>query len=341
MVMLNRLLVLLGIPLALCGCVLLGLRAEAPTITPDEGPYPAVKVHVRIGCETPGATIHYTTDGSDPTAESPVYSGAIALTATATVKAIAMAEGKIDSAVSSAAYTLSKGGFTLAGRILYHGSILHATTAVGGQYFMVQDASGNDILNTGPGVNTANVLFYYDPPTSEYSFTNIPNQPIQVGITFDNVAGDYYALPGNFSCWDSTYLVTDMPAEDLSHDIFAVQHLNLLTPYDNSVKETPGTIRSYASPVAFSWAAVPDVAQYGYWVTRASDSGTGSPVTVVAWTSVGIATSATMPALPASAAGEHYELHMTATDASANSLCDLRVAFTDWTEKFALWFKVP
>ena len=54
-----------------------------------------------------GATIHYTLDGSTPTAESAVYSGPVTLTETTTVKAIAVKDG-VSSSVTSRVYT--KGG---------------------------------------------------------------------------------------------------------------------------------------------------------------------------------------------------------------------------------------
>ena len=51
-----------------------------------------------------GATIHYTTDGTAPTAESAVYSGPITLTETTTVKAVAVKNG-VTSSVTSRTYT--------------------------------------------------------------------------------------------------------------------------------------------------------------------------------------------------------------------------------------------
>ena len=47
-----------------------------------------------------GAEIHYTTDGSTPTAESAVYSEAFSLSATTTVKAIAIKDGQSSEVVS-------------------------------------------------------------------------------------------------------------------------------------------------------------------------------------------------------------------------------------------------
>lgn len=51
-----------------------------------------------------GAEIHYTTDGTKPTAASTLYSGAITLSATTTVKAIAIVDG-VSSSVSTKTFT--------------------------------------------------------------------------------------------------------------------------------------------------------------------------------------------------------------------------------------------
>ena len=56
-----------------------------------------------------GAEIHYTIDGSTPTAESPVYSEPLTLTETTTVKAIAIKDGQ-SSAVTSRTYTKGSNG---------------------------------------------------------------------------------------------------------------------------------------------------------------------------------------------------------------------------------------
>ena len=56
-----------------------------------------------------GAEIHYTTDGSNPSAESTLYSEALTLTETTTVKAIAIKSGSTSS-VASKTFTQSTGG---------------------------------------------------------------------------------------------------------------------------------------------------------------------------------------------------------------------------------------
>jgi hypothetical protein len=62
---------------------------------------------VAISSTTTGAVIYYTTDGSTPTTSSSTYSTPIAITAATTIKAIATASGMSNSALATAAYTLS------------------------------------------------------------------------------------------------------------------------------------------------------------------------------------------------------------------------------------------
>ena len=64
---------------------------------------------VIITCGTEGAKIYYTTDGTEPTAESTEYTSAISVTSAITLKAIAVKSGMNDSAVASASYTISSG----------------------------------------------------------------------------------------------------------------------------------------------------------------------------------------------------------------------------------------
>ena len=70
---------------------------------------------VTISCSTVGAKIYYTTDGSDPTAESTEYAGAISVTPPMTLKAIAVKDGMNNSAVASASYSIipTPGDFVL------------------------------------------------------------------------------------------------------------------------------------------------------------------------------------------------------------------------------------
>ena len=93
------------------GCQIVSLKhpvvtvCENPTFSVPAGEYNEAK-SVELACETEGATIRYTTDGTDPTAQSAVYSAAIAVNQTMTIKAIAMKDGLDNSEIVSATYTI-------------------------------------------------------------------------------------------------------------------------------------------------------------------------------------------------------------------------------------------
>ncbi len=73
--------------------------AAEPTFTPAPGLFDG-DTAVTLRCATPNAHMHFTLDGSQPTASSPVYSAPIMVKGTAlTIKSYASASGKKDSAV--------------------------------------------------------------------------------------------------------------------------------------------------------------------------------------------------------------------------------------------------
>lgn len=82
-------------------------QVATPTFSPEDGTTFTDTQSVTISCATEGATIYYTTDGSTPTSASTQYTGAITLTATTTIKAIAVKSGWNDSEVATATYTLN------------------------------------------------------------------------------------------------------------------------------------------------------------------------------------------------------------------------------------------
>ena len=102
-----------------------------PTFSPVGGVYTSTQ-NVTLGCETTGADIYYTLDGSTPTASSTPYTGAISVSETKTIKAIAI-KGSDASNVASATYTIYP--------------VLHAGTA--GDPYTVADARNAIEANIG------------------------------------------------------------------------------------------------------------------------------------------------------------------------------------------------
>ena len=76
-----------------------------PTFSVEGGLY-TTSQNVEISCATEGATIYYTTDGTAPTSASTEYDGAITVSSTTTIKAIAVL-GDDESDVATATYTIS------------------------------------------------------------------------------------------------------------------------------------------------------------------------------------------------------------------------------------------
>ena len=77
-----------------------------PEFSPAEGLY-CDEQTVTLSCATTGSTIYYTTDGTDPTTSSSVYSSALTVSSTQTIKAIATCTGYDNSSVASATYTIA------------------------------------------------------------------------------------------------------------------------------------------------------------------------------------------------------------------------------------------
>ncbi len=80
-------------------------QVSTPVFSPPGGTFEG-GVDVALTTTTLGTTILYTTDGSDPNSNSPVYVSPIHLTQTTTLKAKAYKSGLQDSAIATANYTI-------------------------------------------------------------------------------------------------------------------------------------------------------------------------------------------------------------------------------------------
>jgi hypothetical protein len=83
-------------------------QPATPTFTPGDGVYASAQ-SVTISCSTPGTSLYYTLDGNPPTTSSTLYTGAVSVTSTKTLKAIAAKTGWNSSSAASAIYTITGG----------------------------------------------------------------------------------------------------------------------------------------------------------------------------------------------------------------------------------------
>lgn len=80
--------------------------AATPTFSPAPGVYATAQT-VTLSVATTGATIYYTSDGTVPTTSSTQYTGAIAVSGSKVIAAIAVASGYTDSSLAKAGYVIT------------------------------------------------------------------------------------------------------------------------------------------------------------------------------------------------------------------------------------------
>lgn len=83
------------------------IKAAAPTFNPPAGSYSSAQ-QVVISTITAGASIYYTTDGTEPSVASHLYNGPVTVSESLTIRAVAVKTGMANSDVAPAAYSISQ-----------------------------------------------------------------------------------------------------------------------------------------------------------------------------------------------------------------------------------------
>jgi len=156
-------------------------QTAPPTFTPPAGNYSTAQ-SVTISDANAGATIYYTLDGSLPTPSSAQYSGPIALSSSATIKAIAIANGFLASPVATAAYNVggilvTTGGFVQGNSAVPHGSIPSVAVPFNG----AQAAGNLNVVVVGWNDTTATVTSVSDTAGNAYTLAVGPTQQSTAG----------------------------------------------------------------------------------------------------------------------------------------------------------------
>jgi LysM repeat protein len=172
----------------------INLVLPAPTFSPAAGTYSASQ-SVTIS-DTVGTTIYYTTNGTTPTTSSNVYGGAITVSASETLEAIAVKNGYTTSALASAAYTISP----LVATSCYQGSSSSRLTigplnTIGANAIAIVVASFNDISsvtdNMGNGNATGLTASSGSSPSNQIFYWQTPNVGSGHTITVNGSGGLY------------------------------------------------------------------------------------------------------------------------------------------------------
>ena len=188
-----------------------------PTFTPTAGTYSEPQ-NVTIECETDGATIHYTTDGSEPTADSPVFSSAITVSETTTIKAIAVMDGWNNSPTAEATYTIQIPELNAEPKSLtINDSGQDNTFSVQGQYLGTDNVgvtrTNNDFIpslsaTTGTATNNASNWYYTPNGGSLNGSVDVTYQGRELNATTTiNVANDLTSTSVNVTYKPDLYLI--------------------------------------------------------------------------------------------------------------------------------------
>ena len=163
--------------------------AATPTFSPSPGSFTSAQTII-VADTTPGATIYYTTNGTTPTTASAVYAGPIAVGATTTIEAIAVAGGYLTSGVASGVYTVNS--VTPAAAPTFSpapGSYAAAQTVV-----LADATAGATIYYTTNGTTPTTASAAYAGPISVGASTTIQAIAYASGYSTSAVATGVYAI---------------------------------------------------------------------------------------------------------------------------------------------------
>jgi alpha-tubulin suppressor-like RCC1 family protein len=177
------------------------LQAGQPAFSPNGGTF-TTGTSITMSTATAGAAIHYTVDGSTPTAVSPVYSTPIDIATTLTVKAVATRPGWTDSTVRSATFTMNFG-------TLGPPTLAPAPGGYEGQITVTMAAQEQSTIRyTTNGASPTATSTVYDGPVTLTSTTTIKAKAFRADYTTSvETFGTYtiVAVPPVFSRASGTY----------------------------------------------------------------------------------------------------------------------------------------
>lgn len=251
-------------PVSITGGTVLEPVAD-PVFSIESGAYPT-GTKVEITCATAGASIFYTLDNTTPTAASEEYTGAIDLTESVTIKAIAVKEGMANSAVVSATYDVVAAGSEIATfNFNKDGNIASLTTA--------DIAAGGS--NVGSQNNEiSNIYFTNDKVTLWIDAQEGTTPKWWMGSVGDTEVRFYNGNKLTISVNTDGYKITsiDFAKGFGSNFPTAADKIGTLTPADGTLANRKWTPADGAVVTEFTWAPAATVNAGSISVTIAKDN---------------------------------------------------------------------
>lgn len=209
-------------------------------------------IEVEISCATEGATIYYTLDGTDPTAESEIYEDPIYVENDMTIKAIAMMEGYDGSGIATANYVIMNGVVILLDQdwegemngwtfVTIEGNKPWTIGTYGGNHYANANGYGDDVdneqwcispafnLNEAPYVNVTLTFMNatkFDGPALELYFSNDYDGQDPTAASWEPL--EYIASEGNYTWTESG---------EISLDAFSGNNCYIAFRYISTIEE--------------------------------------------------------------------------------------------------------
>ena len=173
-----------------------------PTFSPAAGVYTSAQ-NVTISTTTEGATIYYTTDGTDPSAQGVVYANPISVSSSTQIKAVAKKEGSNNSTIASATFASLDHAGTQADPY----TVADARSAIDleiGKASVYASGIVSEIVTAYGYNNYQNVTFNF---SADGETTSAQLQAFRcIGDDADEVAvGDVVVVSGNLIKFNDTY----------------------------------------------------------------------------------------------------------------------------------------
>lgn len=213
------------------GLSVTGEPVATPVITPNGGRFMNSQ-KITIATLTEGASIYYTLDESTPSASSTLYTGPITLTATTTVKAIAIKDGLADSEVVNAMFILD-------GKTITPKSSPPEGTYNGIQQVSLStDTPGAIIYYTLDGTTPLTSSTQYVSPIEISETTTLKAIATKTGETKSDIFTAVYTLtwvePGGLVHQSEERYITSATTTDAKVNLGFSQSVNPNTPYIHS-----------------------------------------------------------------------------------------------------------
>ena len=189
--------------------------AAAPTFSPAAGTFTSVQT-IALSDSTAGAAIHYTTDGTTPTASSTLYSSPIKISTTTTIEAIAAASGYNNSVAATATFTINLPAAAMPTFSPAPGTFTSTQTVT-----LADATTGAAIYYTTDGSNPTNSSAQYVNPISVTGTTTINAIAVASGFSQSAVATGVFTIASGplgptvsvvLSTHDQTHLMTAQPS---------------------------------------------------------------------------------------------------------------------------------